>query len=241
MVSYLAALQSLSHSPESSRISLPGCSMIYFLLDLWKLQVQSHAILFVHSMQQRNGPDNSTIIAEDYCLPLSSDFFTQHPEENSYNFKQSPSAIVNHSHAWTTRHSADSSSNSRKRRRSGGEDDGQPPKKHKTEVYCSPKEPETVLLPCHFHIYDPSRYSVRASDRRYKACAEQWNSLAHLKYVSTPYSGFRLTNIGNILPESITSHPIVPSTNSISPARSCWKITITVHGFTQEMKVQRRV
>lgn len=241
MVGYLAALQGASQSFESSRISLPGRSMIDFLLVLWKLQVQSHAVLFVYNMQQQNEPDNCTIIAGDYCLPLSSDFFTRHPEENSYNFKQSPSAIGNHSHASTTRDSADSSSDSLKRRRSGGEDDGQPPKKHKTEIYCSPKEPETVLLPCHFHIYDPSRYSARASDRRYKACAGQWNSLAHLKYVSTPCSGFRLTNIGNILPKSITSYPIVLSAKSISPARSCWKITTTVHGSTQEMKVQRRV
>jgi hypothetical protein len=203
-----ATLHGALYRSESSEIPLIGHSTIDLILMVWKLQLQSHVILLMHRIQSEDEPGHTsnTINARDHVRHPPTNFFTRHPEDMSTSCGQSPSAIGGL--AWASWRSSGLSSDGMKRRRSGegdnDENDWHPPKKRKIQLYSAQNKQGNVHLACHFHIYDPLRYSGRASDTKYTACeGPGWKNIIRLKYASKPYAVRRLKYLGNILSETI--------------------------------------
>jgi hypothetical protein len=183
----LATLQGSSYSCEPSPTTIFGHSTTEFLLMVWKLQVQSHAVLLSHMVQRDKEPGSKMTNIGEHFLPPSGDLFTRRPEDDSSNCGQSSSDTGDLTYTWAPLGTSGTSLDCIKRRRSGegqnDEDDGRPPKKPRCRLEHTSNEPEQFCFACHFHIHDPLRYSSRASDTKYRACEGRgWNNLMGLKY-----------------------------------------------------------
>ena len=168
-----------------SKISPFGHSTALFLFMVWKLQIKSYTILLVYGM----------IKTLEIFRSLSTNIFTQHPDDNSSECVKSPSATDELEYTWALRSSSSSTSPCLKHRRTSGggdneEDDDRPLKKPKNFLDDDQGKLSKPCFACHFHIYDPMRYSTSAFNTKYRECAGPgWNDLKCLKYASTSYSG----------------------------------------------------